>query len=172
MASDQQSKWKLLSRVRLFVTPWTMACQALLSMAFSSPDYEWVAVPFSRGSSQSRDWLQVCHTAGTFFTRHILYSRGSPRILEYVTYPFSSRSFWPRNRTGISCTAGRFFASWATREALWSTVVFWLSTKFYEDYEKFYEESQVLWGLSTVQGCNYNAFTVEGSTVYPWWIGW
>ena len=35
---------------------------------------EWVAIPFSRGSSQLRDWTQVSHIAGRFFsswaTRH------------------------------------------------------------------------------------------------------
>ena len=30
---------------------------------------EWVAIPFSRGSSQPRDGTQVSHTAGRFFTR-------------------------------------------------------------------------------------------------------
>ena len=29
---------------------------------------EWVAFPFSRGSSQARDQTQVSHTAGGFFT--------------------------------------------------------------------------------------------------------
>ena len=29
---------------------------------------EWVAIPFSRGSSQPRDQTQVSHTAGGFFT--------------------------------------------------------------------------------------------------------
>ena len=29
---------------------------------------EWVAMPFSRGSSQCRDWTQVSHIAGRFFT--------------------------------------------------------------------------------------------------------
>ena len=29
---------------------------------------EWVAFPFSRGSSQPRDRTQVCHIAGGFFT--------------------------------------------------------------------------------------------------------
>ena len=29
---------------------------------------EWVANPFSRGSSQPRDWTQVSHIAGGFFT--------------------------------------------------------------------------------------------------------
>ena len=29
---------------------------------------EWVAIPFSRGSSQPRDQTQVSHIAGRFFT--------------------------------------------------------------------------------------------------------
>ena len=29
---------------------------------------EWVAIPFSRGSSQPKDWTQVSHIAGGFFT--------------------------------------------------------------------------------------------------------
>ena len=29
---------------------------------------EWVAVPFSKGSSQLRDWTQVSHIAGRFLT--------------------------------------------------------------------------------------------------------
>ena len=29
---------------------------------------DWVALPFSRGSSQPRDWTQVSHIAGGFFT--------------------------------------------------------------------------------------------------------
>ena len=43
--------------------------------------------------------------------------KASPRILEWVAYPFSSRSSQPRNRTGVSCIAGRFFTNWAIREA-------------------------------------------------------
>ena len=51
--------------------------------------------------------------------RHILYQlshKGSPRILEWAAYPFSSRSSQPRNWTGVSCIAGRFFTNWAIRE--------------------------------------------------------
>ena len=40
------------------------------------------------------------------------------RILEWVTIPFSRGSFQPRDRTQISCIAGRFFTIWATREVL------------------------------------------------------
>ena len=36
---------KLLSRVRLFATPWTVAYQALLSMGFSRQEY-WSGLPF------------------------------------------------------------------------------------------------------------------------------
>ena len=39
------------------------------------------------------------------------------RILEWLTIPFSRGSSWPRDRTQVSCTAGRFFTIWATREA-------------------------------------------------------
>ena len=53
--------------------------------------------------------------------RWILYElsyKGSPRILECVAYPFSSGSSQPRNQTGVSCIAGRFFTNWAIREAI------------------------------------------------------
>ena len=35
--------------------------------------------------------------------------KGSPRILEWVVYPFSSGSSQPRNQTRVSCIADRFF---------------------------------------------------------------
>ena len=38
------------------------------------------------------------------------------RILEWVAVPFSRGSSWPRNWTEVSCIAGRFFTSSATRE--------------------------------------------------------
>ena len=34
-----------LSRVKLFVTPWTVTCQALLSMGFPRQEY-WSGLPF------------------------------------------------------------------------------------------------------------------------------
>ena len=39
--------------------------------------------------------------------------KGSPRILEWVCLPFSSRSSQPRNRIRVSCIAGEFFTNWA-----------------------------------------------------------
>ena len=43
--------------------------------------------------------------------------KGSPRILEWVAYPFSSGSSRPRNWTRVSAIAGRFFTNWAMRES-------------------------------------------------------
>ena len=39
------------------------------------------------------------------------------RILEWVAVPFSRGSSQPRDQTQFSRIAGRFFTSWATREA-------------------------------------------------------
>ena len=44
-------------------------------------------------------------------------------MLEWVAVPFSRGSSQPRDRTGISCTGGRFFTSWAIREARRITVL-------------------------------------------------
>ena len=38
------------------------------------------------------------------------------RILEWVAFSFSKGSSQPRDRTQVSCIAGRFFTRWATRE--------------------------------------------------------
>ena len=46
-----------------------------------------------------------------------------PKKLEWVAYPFSRRSSWPRDRTGVSYIAGGFFTSWITREALFSICI-------------------------------------------------
>ena len=82
---------------------------------------EWVAFPFSRGvfpAQGSNPGLPHC--------RQILYQlshKRSSRILEWVAYTISSRSSWPRNQTGVSCKAGRFFTNWAIREAPKSTIL-------------------------------------------------
>ena len=58
---------------------------------------------------------------GLLNCRRILYQlshKGSPRILKWVAYPFSSRSSQSRNQTGVSCIAGGFFTSWAKSMSL------------------------------------------------------
>ena len=54
----------------IFVTPWTVAHQSLLSMGIlQARILEWVSMPSSRVSSQPRNWTQVsCITGGVFTT--------------------------------------------------------------------------------------------------------
>ena len=49
------------------------------------------------------------HCRQIFFYQ--LSHKGSPRILEWVAYPFSRGSSRPRNRTGVSCIADGFFTN-------------------------------------------------------------
>ena len=83
-----------------------------------------------RGDSPHKNTGVGCHALlqGIFPTQRLnpglphcmqvvywLNHQGNPRTLEWITYPFSRGSSQSRNRTGISCIAGVFFTSWATR---------------------------------------------------------
>ena len=90
---EKKVKAKSFSHAWLFVTPWTVAYQAPLSMWFSRQEY-WVAISLSRVSSWSRD--------GTLETVYHLSHQGSPRILEWVAMPFPRGSSQPKDQTCIS----------------------------------------------------------------------
>ena len=67
------------------------------------------------------EWVNCSLLQGIFpgfpDCRWILYQlshQESPKIPEWVAYPFSNGSSQPRNQTGVSCIAGRFFTNWAT----------------------------------------------------------
>ena len=61
-----------LIHVPLFSTPWTVACQASLPMEFfQARILEWVAIYFSRGSSQPRDG--TCVSFVSCIGRWVLY---------------------------------------------------------------------------------------------------
>ena len=58
-----------LSHVQLFVTP--LGCSPAGSSVhgiLQARTLEWVAISFSRGSSQPRDWTWATYIAGGFFT--------------------------------------------------------------------------------------------------------
>ena len=65
-------KVKSLSSVQLFASPWTVACLAPPSMGFFQARIlailAWIAVSFSKGSSQPKDLTWVSRTAGRLFT--------------------------------------------------------------------------------------------------------
>ena len=97
------------------VTPWTVACQAPLSMEFSRPEY-WSGWPCPPPGDLPNPGIKPDLLHFGWIPYHLSH-QGSSRTMEWVAYPFSRGSSWPRNRTGVSCIAVRFFASWATREA-------------------------------------------------------
>ena len=67
MSIHSTSVCESLSRVWLFATPWTVAPQVPLSMAFSRI-LEWVDCPFSSGSSWPRNGTGASCIAGGFFS--------------------------------------------------------------------------------------------------------
>ena len=73
------------------MTPWTSAHQDSLSMRIlQARILEWVAMPFSRGSSQPRDLTQVSHIAGKFFTDC---ATGKDLILYYLIFIHNIKPF-------------------------------------------------------------------------------
>ena len=108
-------KWKSLSRVRLFATPWTIPWNP----PGQNTGVSSLSLPQGIFPTQESNW-------GLLHCRRILYQlshKGSPRILEWVTYPFCSGSSQPRNPTGVSCMAGESFTNWAIREAIQSLYI-------------------------------------------------
>ena len=134
------------SRVWLFVTLWTAACQVPVSMEFSRQEY-WNGLPHPLPGDlpdpQIKPESLMCPAmAGGFFTTSTTWKlfEGSwkwklfscvwlfvtpwtihymefSRKLKRVAFPFCSGSPQPRDRTQASHIAGEFFTSWATREA-------------------------------------------------------
>ena len=105
---------------------------------------EWVAFPFSRGSSKPRDSTQVSYMAGGFFYQ--LSHKGRPRMLEWVAYPFSRGSSWPRNQTGVSWIAGGFSTNWTMQEGPDITYV-WSQKLQVSEYNRKAVDSSI-WGIS------------------------
>ena len=78
---------------------------------------------------------------GLLHCRQILYHLShqvSPRVLDWIAYPFSSRSSRPRSQTGFSCFAGGFFTSWAIRDAT-SSVYHYIMSFFVSCYSLYFE---------------------------------
>ena len=97
--------------VLLFAIPWTVARQAPLSMGFKRKNTGVGSHALLPGISPTQGL-----NPGLLHCRQILHhlsNQGSPWILEWVAYPFSRGSSRLTNQTGVSCTADRFFSSWA-----------------------------------------------------------
>ena len=103
-------KWKSLSRVQLFATPWTVPMNSPGQNTGVGSLFLLQGIFPTQGSSP-----------GLLHCRRILYQlshKESPRILEWVACPFCNRSSWPRNWTRVACIAGRFFSNWAKKSTI------------------------------------------------------
>ena len=82
------------SRVRFFAIQWTVTYHSSVHGILQARVLEWVAMTSYIRSSQPRNRTQASCTAGSLLhCRWILYQlshQGSPKILEWVAYPFSS----------------------------------------------------------------------------------
>ena len=98
----------MLSCVQLFVTPWTVACQAPLSMEIlQAIILEWVAISSSRGSSPPRDWTCV-----SCIGRLILYHWAT---WESLRTKYSSKGNWGSKRY-VSMIHPEFLQGWLVGE--------------------------------------------------------
>ena len=142
-----------LSHVQLFASPWTVAYQTHLFMEFSRPEY-WNGQPFpspgylpNPGIKPRSPTLQADSLPAE--------PKRSPRILEWVAYPFSRRFSQPRNWTSVFYFAGRFFSNWAIREAhILETrplLDIWPSNIFFPSISSFFLDMLSLSCLSNFQ---------------------
>ena len=101
------------------------------------------------GSYESES--ESCSVLSNFLWPHGLWNPHGilqARILEWVAFPFSSRSSQPRDWTQVSCIAGKFFTNWAMREVPQGHMVALFSflrnfhTVFHSGYIKLYPYQQ------------------------------
>ena len=91
-----------------------------------------------------------------------LSQKGSPRILEWVAYPFSRGSSQPRNRTGVSCVADKLFTNWGMREVPRKNVMPELNL---EEWKVLARQSKYCWnkdGTTEYLLGNYKWLTLAG----------
>ena len=106
-------KVKSVSRVRLFVTPWTVAYQAPPSMGFSRQEY-WSGLSFpslsqDKESEVGQLCLTLCDPMDCGLPGSSIHGILQARLLEWVAISFSRGSSQPRDRTQVSHIAGRCF---------------------------------------------------------------
>ena len=92
-----------------------------------------VPLPFLNPAWQSESEVtQSCPTLCNPMERSLpgcsIHGIFQTRILQCVAISFSRRSSQPRDWTWVSCTVGRFFTVWATREVpnpAWTSAISW-----------------------------------------------
>ena len=106
------SAWSL-NCVRLFATPCTAARQTPLSTGIlqASIAMEWVAMLFSRESSQQRNQSQVSHTAGVFCTVWAIREAKTWWTCSYIFIKFMTTIYFLIKNNNVFCY---FLFDWYT----------------------------------------------------------
>ena len=86
------------------------------------------------------------------------------RVLEWVTILFSRGLYQPKNWTRVSCTAGRFFTIWATREAPISILIFIISSVNFRHFCSSF--SSFFFFLGTKLDCLFVIFLVSEVSLF------
>ena len=113
-----------------FSSVWLYQTSLLTQMAFSVPAYlsKGDYISYVHPSYNYLSWKKVkllvtqlcprlCNPMDYSLPGSSVHGILQARILEWIAISFSGGSSWPRDRTQVSCIAGRFFAVWAIREA-------------------------------------------------------
>ena len=97
------------------MTPWTVASRLLCPRGFSRQEH-WSGFPCPPPGNLPNPGIKP---RSPILQLDSLLSEppGKPKTTGVVTYPFCRGTSWSRNRTQVSCIAGEFYTSWATREA-------------------------------------------------------
>ena len=81
---------------------------------------EWVAIPFSRGSSQPRDRTQVSLIAGGFFTIWVIReAHVKPMVLLFATFPLENRTLPTGGRLSSKFPTPSLAVLWAPNAPHW-----------------------------------------------------
>ena len=110
-----QPLWRTVWNVKVAQSCPTLATtRTIQSMEFSRPEY-WSGWPAPSPGDLPKPGIEprlLTLQADSLPAE----PQGSPRTLQWVAYPFSSRPSRPGNRSRVSCLAGGVFTSWAIKE--------------------------------------------------------
>ena len=136
----------------------------LYSCCYSIAVVFFLSFPNTLCCRTSNFYLTLCDPIDCSLSGSSVHGILQASVLEWVAVPFSKGSSQPRDRTQVSCIAGRFFTIWTTKEAHLGTriafVAFWTTNIFF-----FFNSSYNF--SATVPKC----YLSTQSEVTPWLPG-
>ena len=115
----------------LAVTPYYLLPQPLATLCTFCL-YRFICYRFfSYKSGVTQSCLTLCDPLDCSLTGSSVHGIFQARVLEWVAISFFRGSFWPRDRTWVSCIVGRHFTIWATGEDMESYNIWPFVTGFF-----------------------------------------